>query len=342
MKVDQFNYELPKELIAKSPVEPSDSARMLVVKNSIKDYIIKDLPNFLSENDILVFNDTRVIPARLIGFQEKTKIEITLIKEVNQKHWRAFAKPARRVKVGCQIIFSPKFKADILKRNGQEVDLLFNFNREEFFDNLDLHGKMPLPPYIKRSEDYNDSDRENYQTIYAKEPGAIAAPTAGLHFTTDLFDEIQRKKIKYVFTTLHVGAGTFAPVKVEDTDNHVMHSEHYRIDETAVDAIEEARNKGGRVVAVGTTSLRVLESSTDISGKLVPTKGITNLFIVPGYKFKVVDILLTNFHLPRSTLLMLVSAFIGSDKTKLVYSYAIEKKYRFFSYGDACLLYKKE
>jgi len=340
MQVDLFNYELPKHLIASKPINPRDAARMLVVNDSIEDSTIKKVADYLTSKDIIVFNDTRVMPVRLRGLKDNNKIELTLIKHLETNIWRSFAKPARRLKRGNEIIFGPNFNAKVISRNGPEVDIQFLTDQDNISSLLDKYGEMPIPPYIDRKLGSKPEDWDNYQTIFAKNPGAIAAPTAGLHFTNNLLRTIEKKGINHVFTTLHVGAGTFVPVKVKDTNDHIMHSEYFRISQETVEVIEEKRRKGGRVVAVGTTSLRVLESAITNKGKLQAREGETSLFITPGYKFKVVDILLTNFHLPCSTLFMLVSAFIGNKKALMAYSHAINEEYRFYSYGDASLLFR--
>lgn len=339
MLVSEFTFELPRELIATSPAKPRDSARLLVVGDEMKDLSVKDIPSFLSRGDIMVFNDTRVIHARLFGKKDTASVQVTLHKNVSDGVWRAFAKPARKLSVGDIFKVSDDFCADVLEKNEGEVTLEFNVNGAEFFTLLDKYGVPPLPPYIERAgKQPTNSDFEDYQTIYAKNMGAVAAPTAGLHFTDNLLKEIDSKGVSREFITLHVGAGTFLPMKVADTKDHIMHSEYGIISQESADKINAAKAAGNKVIAVGTTSLRLLESATGDDGIVRPFAGETDIFITPGYKFKIVDILITNFHLPESTLFMLVSAFSGLDKMREAYRHAIEKQYRFYSYGDACLL----
>lgn len=296
----------------------------------------------MSDGDILVFNNTKVIPSRLQGQRGDANIEMTLHKQASDTRWWAFARPAKRLKAGDQIQIAEGFACDVIdKRDGGEVLLGFKSSKA-LFAGLDEHGIMPLPPYIKRLKDgiYGD-DRRDYQTTYAAIEGAVAAPTAGLHFTPQMLAELAAKGIAKTFVTLHVGAGTFLPVKVEDTDDHVMHAEWGEVDKIAAATINMVRESGGKVVAVGSTSLRLLESAADEAGELHPFTGETDIFITPGYRFRIVDKMITNFHLPRSTLFMLVSAFAGSMRMKAAYAHAIEEQYRFFSYGDACLLEKE-
>jgi S-adenosylmethionine:tRNA ribosyltransferase-isomerase len=357
MLVSQFSFDLPRELIATSPAKPRDSSRLLVATDILQDLSAKDIPSLLKEGDVMVFNDTRVIPARLSGryqalghrgggdgkslasHPDTSSIQITLHKQDSPAIWRAFAKPARKLHIGGIFSIEADFYARILAKNEGEVTLEFNVSGAEFYKMLDKYGSPPLPPYIERVDKKAvTSDIEDYQTIYAKHKGAVAAPTAGLHFTDSLLEEITAKAVLQEFVTLHVGAGTFLPVKVADTKDHKMHSEYGVITQKVADAINTAKSNGGRVVAVGTTSLRLLESATDENGVVNPFCGETDIFITPGYKFKAVDVLITNFHLPESTLFMLVCAFAGMDKMQNVYRHAIEQKYRFYSYGDACFL----
>ena len=339
MLVSQFNFTLPAELIATTPAKPRDSARLLVVDDHLKDLLVSDIPSFLRSGDIIVFNDTKVIPAQLYGKKNGAAIAVTLHKHVAGKVWRSFAKPARKLAVGDIFKVSDEFYAKVLSRDEAEVVLEFNLEGDEFFSRLDRHGMPPLPPYISRQvKKPVTSDFDDYQTIYAKNKGAVAAPTAGLHFTRKLLDEIIAGGVGVEFLTLHVGAGTFLPMKVADTRDHKMHSEYGVITPEAAKRINLARQQGGRVIAVGTTSLRLLESATKEDGVLQPFMGETDIFITPGYKFKAVDMLITNFHLPESTLFMLVAAFSGLEKMKQAYNHAISNKYRFYSYGDACLL----
>jgi len=336
MKTSLFDFELPPGRIATEPENPRDAARMLVIKNrALADSKVLQLPDFLNEGDVLVFNDTRVIPAQLHGRRGTAHIEVTLHKVLGGKAWQAFARPGKRLKTGDVIIFADDFSAIVQdKLESGEIDLQFECG--DLQDCLKRYGTMPLPPYMKREVDVRDD--KNYQTIYARRNGAVAAPTAGLHFTDRLFSLLKNKGVKWTFVTLHVGAGTFQPVKAEDTEDHRMHSEYAEISQEVADVINTAKKAGRRVVAIGTTSLRTLESSVDEKGRVNAFASETDIFITPGYKFKVVDALMTNFHLPRSTLFMLVSAFAGLDTMKEAYRHAIAENYRFYSYGDACLL----
>lgn len=346
MKVSDFDFDLPEERIALRPVEPRDAARMLVVAgNKLTDAAMTDLPGCLEPGDILVFNDTRVISGRLRGtrpadgMRGEAGIEATLHLRESLDTWRAFVRPAKRLRTGDIVRFSTGLSAEILaKGDAGEVTLCFNKQGEALDVEIENSGVMPLPPYIAGKRKPDEQDRADYQTIYADTPGAVAAPTAGLHFTDALFGALDAAKIAHVTVTLHVGAGTFLPVKAEDTADHKMHAEYGVISAETAAAINAARAAGGRIVAVGTTSLRLLESATDLEGIVQPYRGETDIFITPGYRFKAVDALLTNFHLPRSTLFMLVSAFSGTQTMKRAYAYAIEQGYRFYSYGDACLL----
>lgn len=342
MLVSDFDFELPKELIADKPVFPRDSSRLLAVLDSLSHRNMYNITDFLNSGDVLVCNDTKVIPARLYGKRGDTKIEITLHKNESDGVWKAFANPAKKLKIRDIFIVADDFTATILAKNEGEITLEFSSKGDVFFEKLNKYGLMPLPPYILRKQGAEKSDMADYQTIYAKNKGAVAAPTAGLHFTKELLQKIDEKGVKRVFTTLHVGAGTFLPVKVSDTKDHKMHCEFGIITQESADLINQARSKGGRVVCVGTTSLRILESVADENGNLRAYEGSTDIFITPGYKFKIVDCLLTNFHIPKSTLFMLVCAFAGFDKMKSAYQYAIKEKYRFYSYGDACFLQRGE
>jgi len=323
VKLADFDFNLPPELIADYPANPRESARLLVSGERIEDYSVRDLPEFLSPGGVMVFNDTKVIPARLTGKCGTAKVEVTLHKNEGGNLWRAFAKPAKKMKIGEEFIIAENFSAKILEKN--EGEILLNFGDQNLLELLDKYGAMPLPPYIKRKEK-NTADLENYQTIFAREKGAIAAPTAGLHFSKNLLQKIKDKGVNIVFVTLHVGAGTFLPVKVNDIKDHKMHSEFFSIGEEAAAAINNAK----RIIAVGTTSLRVLESVADENGKVKPASGETDIFITPGYKFKTADMLITNFHLPKSTLFMLVSAFAGYEKIREIYRHAMQNRYRFF------------
>lgn len=345
MKVDSFDFELPPERIATRPVTPRDAARLLVVgadedSTNIHDSTIRDLPNWLREGDVMVFNNTRVIPARLFGTRGEAKVEVTLHKKLADDTWQAFAKPGKKLKQGDTFRVAEDFTATVAKKlETGEVVLQFDCGGAELLDKLHRYGSMPLPPYMRREAD--DTDDEQYQTVFAKEAGAVAAPTAGLHFTPELLAAIDARGVQRVEVTLHVGAGTFLPVKVDDTKDHQMHSEDIVITQAQADAINAAKAAGGRIVAVGTTAMRVLESVTDDSGAVQPYVGETSIFITPGYRFKAVDVLMTNFHLPRSTLFMLVSAFSGLDEMQAAYQHAIAQEYRFYSYGDGCLLHRK-
>ena len=341
MKVSDFDFDIPRNLIAQKPANPRDSARLLHVDATPKDAAITDLPNILEPGDILVFNDTKVIPSRLIGKRVNTKIEVTLHKEVSASSWWAFARPGRKLKEGDIVEFARNFSAEIAeKRDNGEVLLLFRYGRQNLLDVLHKHGIMPLPPYIKRPDSGSLDDLDDYQTLFALKEGAVAAPTAGLHFTENLISEITARGILTAFITLHVGAGTFLPVKTHDTDHHKMHTEWGNIEQKTADIINEARNAGGKIIPVGSTSLRILETAANSSGVLQPFIGETDIFITPGYIFKIADKMITNFHLPRSTLFMLVAAFSGLNRIKSAYTHAINQQYRFFSYGDACLLEK--
>ena len=339
MRVDDFDFELPRQLIAPHPVEPRDGARLLAVGLRLEDRRILDLPLLLRRGDLLVFNDTRVIPARLTGSRGAARVEVTLHRDLGGGAWRAFAKGAKRLKPGDQLTFGEGFAAEVAAKHDEgDVTLRFDVEGAAFRAMLDHFGSMPLPPYIKRPAGGEACDRRDYQTIFAAKDGAVAAPTAGLHFTERLLAALDAAGIGRLTVTLHVGAGTFLPVKVEDTGAHKMHSETGYVDAAAAGRINATRATGGRIVAVGTTSLRLLESAADESGRVTPFAGETALFITPGYRFRAVDLLLTNFHLPRSTLFMLVAAFAGLACMKAAYAHAIAARYRFFSYGDACLL----
>ncbi len=352
MKLSAFDFELPPELIAQHPIEPRDAARLLQVsQDRLSDRSIRDLPDLLRPGDMLVVNDTKVIPARLTGRLERpdaedglgAKIELTLHKRLDRAdgncRWRAFARPAKKLSPGSAIGFAgANFRCLVeAKHEAGEVTLAFPMTEEAFARGLAEQGSMPLPPYIKRPAP-DAADRQDYQTIFADKEGAVAAPTAGLHFTPALLAKLEDAGIGLARLTLHVGAGTFLPVKVEDLSQHRMHSEIGIIEEETARRINEARAAGGRIVAVGTTAMRLLESAADQDGHLAPFRGETDLFILPGYRFKIVDCLITNFHLPKSTLFMLVSAFCGLARMRQAYAHAIVEGYRFFSYGDACLL----
>jgi S-adenosylmethionine:tRNA ribosyltransferase-isomerase len=343
MKVDLFDFELPSERIALRPVRPRDAARMLVVRGSdapFEDRSVKDLPSLLSPGDVLVFNDTRVIPAQLEGRRAdgEAKIGATLHKRMDLRRWQAFIRNAKRVKLGDQIIFGGGVTA-IAEERHSDGSITLLFEGEEPVEML-LHraGTMPLPPYIASKRGVDAQDLEDYQTMFAAEEGAVAAPTASLHFTPRLVDALDVAGIGRAMLTLHVGAGTFLPVKADDTDDHQMHAEFGRISQATADQLNAARAAGGRIIAVGTTSLRLLESAVDADGVIQPFAGDTAIFITPGYRLKAVDGLMTNFHLPKSTLMMLVTALMGRERMMAAYQHAISKEYRFYSYGDSSLL----
>jgi len=342
MRTDDFDFELPAALIAQHPVTPRDAARLLVVGEALQDRTLRDLPDLLRPGDLLVVNDTRVLPTRLVGRRGTARIEATLHKAESPSVWRAFVRPARKLAAGDAVVFAPGFSAIVkAKGDGGEVALDFACDEAALLARLQRHGAMPLPLYIKRDLAHrgpDPRDRDDYQTIFAERPGAVAAPTAGLHFTPALLHRLEARGIDRVAVTLHVGAGTFLPVKSDDPRDHAMHSERGEIAADAARRINQARAAGGRIVAVGTTALRLLETACDADGRIAPFAGETDLFLLPGARIRAADILLTNFHLPRSTLFMLVCAFAGEARMKRAYAHAIAGGYRFFSYGDACLL----
>ena len=342
MRVDDFDFPLPRRLIAAHPIEPRDAARLLVIGPELADKSVRDLPGLLRRGDVLVVNDTRVIPTRLYGRHGQAAIEATLHRRETPARWRAFVKNARRLKAGDRVEFAADFSAVVAVRH-EEGDLSLDFDcvGGDLRAALERYGAMPLPPYIKRPRGGDAHDRADYQTIFAAHEGAVAAPTAGLHFTPALLDALDRAGIARVTVTLHVGAGTFLPVKVADTADHVMHGEWGTVGGGAAAQLNAARAAGGRIVAVGTTAVRLLESAA-ATGPVKPFTGETDLFITPGYRFRAIDVLFTNFHLPRSTLFMLVSAFAGLERMKRAYAHAVAAGYRFFSYGDACLLLPDE
>ncbi|MDG1995899.1 MAG: tRNA preQ1(34) S-adenosylmethionine ribosyltransferase-isomerase QueA [Emcibacteraceae bacterium] len=344
MKVDQFDFELPKELIAIRPAPSRDGARLLVVHgNSLKDKFVNELPTFINAGDLMVFNDTRVIPARLSGKRRDAKMEITLHMNMSGGVWKAFAKPAKKLKMDDVINFKGGLDALVTEKGeAGEVTIQFNKMDDELSQALNEAGVMPLPPYIASQRPVDDRDLKDYQTIYSKHDGAVAAPTAGLHFTESLQDILKAKGVNAAYVTLHVGAGTFLPVKVDDTKDHKMHSEYGEITADVADMINETHKRGNKVIAVGTTSLRLLESATNEKGVTQAFAAATDIFITPGYKFRCVDMLMTNFHLPKSTLFMLVSAFAGFDNMKAAYTHAINDGYRFYSYGDSSILMRED
>ena len=340
MQVSEFDFYLPEELIAQHPLKERDSSRFMVLDRNtgeIEHKVFHDVLDYLVPGDTLVLNNTRVMPARLIGEKEGTggKIEFLLLKRIEGDKWECLAKPGKKAKVGATFTFGEgKLKA-IVREIGLEgnrvIEFIYNGIFEEILDEL---GQMPLPPYIHEKLD----DRERYQTVYSKEKGSAAAPTAGLHFTEDLLEKIREKGVNIAFVTLHVGLGTFRPVKVEDIDDHVMHSEYYELDEENAKIINDTKERGDRVIAVGTTSTRTLETIGSKEGRVRPQSGWTDIFIFPGYKFNIVDSLITNFHLPESTLIMLVSALAGKENIMKAYKTAVEEKYRFFSFGDSMFI----
>lgn len=340
MKVDLFDFELPTERIALRPVRPRDAARMLVVRpdGPFEDRGVRDLPNLLRKGDVLVFNDTRVIPAQLEGRRGEAKIGATLHKRVDLRRWQAFIRNAKRLREGDEIEFGGGVFA-VAEQRLPDGSFVLSFAGEEPVEVLlERAGRMPLPPYIAGKRPTDAQDREDYQTMFAQEDGAVAAPTAALHFTPELIAALEAAGIGRETLTLHVGAGTFLPVKVDDTDDHAMHSEWGRIEPAVADRLNAARSAGGRVIAVGTTSLRLLESATGEDGVIEPFAGDTDIFITPGYRFGAVDGLMTNFHLPKSTLVMLVSAMMGRERMMAAYAHAVDNEYRFYSYGDSSLL----
>ena len=340
MKVSDFDFYLPEELIAQHPLEKRDSSRLMVLdKNSgnIEHKSFHDVINYLNEGDTLVLNNTRVMPARLIGEKEDTggKIEFLILKRIEGDKWECLAKPGKRAKVGQRFTFGEgKLKCevvDIVEEGNRVIEFSYDGIFEQVLDEL---GEMPLPPYITEKLD----DRERYQTVYSKEKGSAAAPTAGLHFTNELLEEIKSKGVNIAYLTLHVGLGTFRPVKVDDIDEHIMHSEYYHLDKENAEIINETKKRGKKVIAVGTTSTRTLETIGDENGFVREQSGWTDIFIYPGYKYKVIDQLITNFHLPESTLIMLVSALAGKENVMNAYNTAVKEGYRFFSFGDSMLI----
>lgn len=358
MHISLFDFDLPEERIALRPASPRDTARMLVVRPGagLDDGIVRDLPELLAPGDVLVFNDTKVIPAQLDGIRlregaEPVGFSATLHMRTAPDRWRAFVKGARKLRPGDRVRFGGgaeegiscelgRLDASVLEK-GEEGDVVFAFDLAGpmLDEALGRVGHIPLPPYIAARRPEDTQDRADYQTIYAREEGAVAAPTAGLHFTPELLDRLEARGIGRAFVTLHVGAGTFLPVKAEDTDDHRMHAEIGHVSRETADRLNAARAAGGRIVAVGTTSLRLLESAAGEDGTIRPFAGPTEIFITPGYRFRAVDILMTNFHLPKSTLFMLVSAFSGLETMRAAYAHAIAGGYRFYSYGDASLLF---
>lgn len=339
MRTDDFDFYLPEKLIAQTPLEKRDSSRLLVLDKETGDIThesFSNIINYLNEGDVLVLNDTKVMPARILGTKEETGavIELLMLKETEKDTWEVLSKPAKRVKIGTIVKFSDKLKAECIGV-GEEGIRIFKFIYNGiFYEILDELGEMPLPPYIH--EKLKDKDR--YQTVYAKNIGSAAAPTAGLHFTKELMNKIKEKGIKIEYITLHVGLGTFRPVSVEDVTNHKMHSEFYQMDKKTADALNEAKKNNNRIISVGTTSTRTLETIMNLYGEFKECSGWTDIFIYPGYKFKAITSLITNFHLPKSTLIMLVSALATKDKIMNAYNEAVKNEYRFFSFGDSMFI----
>ncbi len=340
MKTEDFDYDLPKELIAQTPLKDRNASRMMVLDKKTGDYVDKhftDLIDYLNEGDTLVLNDTKVIPARLIGHKPDTGavIEVLMLKDLGDDTWECLTKPAKRIKEGTIVKFSDELSCKCVFV-GEDGIRHYKFIYDGIFlEILDRLGEMPLPPYITEKLD----DKDRYQTVYAKNPGSAAAPTAGLHFTKEYLEKVKKKGVNVAYVTLHVGLGTFRPVAVSDVTKHDMHSEYYILSKDVADLLNDTRKKGKRIVAVGTTSTRVLETVADSNGKFKAQSGNTKIFIYPGYEFHGIDALLTNFHLPKSTLIMLISALAGKENVLNAYKHAVEEKYRFFSFGD-CMFIK--
>jgi S-adenosylmethionine:tRNA ribosyltransferase-isomerase len=339
LKLADFDFDLPEALIAQRPASPRDAARLLHVGAALADRAIRDLPDLLRPGDLLVYNDTRVLKARLVGLRGAARVEITLHKNVDANSWRAFAKGSKRLKTGDRLAFAEDFWADVTdKSDSGDIGVAFSHSGPALMAALERYGAVPLPPYIKRAAPER-RDESDYQTIWAAKDGAVAASTAGLHFTPALLNALAARGIGRTALTLHIGAGTFLPVKTENVTEHRMHAEWGEVAAPAIAAIEKARANDGRIVAVGTTPLRLLETvAQHNNGKLAPWAGETQLYCLPGFRFRAVDLLFTNFHLPKSTLFMLVSAFAGLARMQAAYAHAIAARYRFFSYGDATLL----
>ncbi len=350
MKLSDFDFDLPDDLIATRPARPRTSARMLVVRgDDMQDRTVADLPDVLRAGDRLVLNDTKVIPARLFGLRHResaqgpvsAKIEVTLLEPQAGGNWMALVKPLKKLKVGEDVVFSDALSATLIDKPEGTAILRFNLTGDDFDVALAKAGAMPLPPYIAAKRPADARDKQDYQTVFARHKGAVAAPTASLHFDDDLLARIAAKGVEFTHVTLHVGAGTFLPVKVDDVSQHKMHSEWGHVSQQAADEVNATHARGGRVIPVGTTALRLIESAADEGGQLQPWRGSTDIFIRPGYRFRVADALMTNFHLPKSTLMMLVSAMMGTGRVKEIYRHAISKGYRFFSYGDSSILFPK-
>ena len=340
MKTSDFDYDLPKELIAQDPLEDRSASRLMVLhrkSGTIEHRVFHDIVEYLRPGDCLVRNNTKVIPARLFGVREDTgaTIELLLLKRRENDVWETLVKPGKKARTGARLVFGDNHLTGEIIDVLEDGNRLIQFHYEGIFEEiLDELGQMPLPPYIT----HKLKDKNRYQTVYAKYEGSAAAPTAGLHFTEELFQKIEEKGVKVANVTLHVGLGTFRPVKVDDVTKHHMHTEFYRVDKAAADLMNETKKNGGRIICVGTTSCRTIESAADEQGVIHPGQGDTSIFIYPGYKFKMLDALITNFHLPESTLLMLVSALAGKDQIMNAYETAVKEKYRFFSFGDAMII----
>ena len=352
MFLNDFDFDLPEELIATRPASPRTSARLLVARaNKIHDSTVSELPKYLKPGDRLVFNDTKVLLARLNGVRKRltendkfnsSKVEVTLLKLQKQGIWSALIKPLRKVKIGEKIFFDKNLEAKLIDKIDGQASLRFNIKGSELLKCLNDIGTMPLPPYIATKRQADKRDNFDYQTVFARKLGSVAAPTASLHFDDALLDEIKNNGVHTSFVTLHVGAGTFLPVKDEEIKKHKMHAEYGEISQQTAEEINKTQKDGGRIIPVGTTALRLLESSALSDGTVHNWSGETDIFIYPGYKFKVADGLMTNFHLPKSTLIMLVSAMMGKETIETIYDHAIKQKYRFFSYGDSSLLFPKK
>jgi S-adenosylmethionine:tRNA ribosyltransferase-isomerase len=343
MLISEFDYELPEELIAQEPLEKRENSRMLVVnrgENYFADNQFFNFPKFLRKTDVVVLNNTKVFPARLFGVSETgAKVEVFLVRETENLVWETLARPARRLKTGKRIVFGEKLAAEVLEKS-EEGRVFVRFEADGDFDAiLDEIGRTPLPPYIKRDEGNLDKDRERYQTVFARERGAIAAPTAGLHFTPKVLEEIKNTSATLAEITLHVGYGTFEPVRVSDLSEHKVMAERFEIDEKTAEILNRARSENRRIIAIGTTTTRALESSASANGKVRAGKQIADLTITPGYRFKIIDGLLTNFHLPQSSLLVLISTFAGHELIMKAYKHAVAERYRFYSYGDCMLIF---
>ena len=340
MKTVDFYYDLPKELIAQTPLEPRDSSKMMVLSKKDGSILHKhfyDVVDMLNEGDCLILNDSRVLPARIFGNKEETgaSVEFLMLRQIENNTWETLAKPGKKAKIGTKFIFGDGIMTGTVRDVTEEGNRIVDFECEEnIYTALDKIGQMPLPPYI--TEKLNDKER--YQTVYSNELGSAAAPTAGLHFTKELLQKIREKGVNIGYVTLHVGLGTFRPVKVDNITEHKMHSEHYEVPEETAQLIKNTKENGKRVIAVGTTSCRTLESVAQKHGEIIPCHGFTDIFIYPGFEFKVLDGLITNFHLPESTLIMLVSAFTGYENTMNAYKTAVDEKYRFFSFGDSMMI----